>query len=145
MAGKSTSAPVAAPKEKAKKEGRIAHPGVGGKTGFPFETVPTDFSFSKHKGLNKKAFKDATGFMEYRAAQFAYRGARMLEIAKKLADKAKLERQFGSEYLRKKARKYASMQAEMENIRKLLAEQGIDPSKLNPDASAPVAGAPAVV
>jgi len=115
---------------RAQKPSRITHPLVGAKEGFPFDTVPSDYSFVTHKPLGKKQFKDGTGFLEYRAAQLKYRGQRLIDQGDKLAQKAKIDRQYGNEDTRKKAKKFTDMFAELENLKAALAAQGIDPTTL---------------
>src|SRR5690242_13809096 len=96
--------------EKASKK-RIKHPLVGAKTGYPFQTPPADFDFTKHKGLKKSDFDGKLGFAKFKVMELEFQKGK---LDKKLADaRATAERieKFGDDKADKKAKKLAKMKA----------------------------------
>lgn len=110
---------------------RIAFPGIGAKTGYPFETIPPTFDFSKHKPLGKKNFKDGTvGFLEFKAAQLRFSAAKLTAKAADYDSKIAIDKQFGSPEQRKIATKYANMRKQLAEMEKSLQADGVDTAKL---------------
>lgn len=110
-------------KERVKKPGRIAYPGLDPKN--PLETMPTDFDFKAHKGLKKKDFKGSPGFLGYRAAELRYRAGKLTTAADAMEAKGKREAQFGDEKTRKKANQVSKLKAQ---LAKLQQELSADPT-----------------
>ena len=87
---------------------------------WPFETVPTDYSFRKFRPLTKKDFKGEAGFFDYLAAMLTEKAS----IMKTKADEARLQ---GDSTTRKDSKRLAAVAAQTEAlIAKLGKKMGAD-------------------
>jgi len=142
MAKKATAKPVAetknpnaeaATEEKPKSRSgvrkpivRVDHPsliGPEGEDGKPtrlkLTEVPEDFDSRTHKALKKTDFETDGAFFRMRAAQCQAN-------ADKFMKEAELSDKLGSRKDRAKVKKLEAMQSKMEELKKQLAEAGVD-------------------
>lgn len=80
-----------AEKKKQKSSKKTAFAGTGHKV-----AMPVGFSFDTHKAIKSKDFDNEGLALEHKAAMFEYRGNKMIETAKKMREKAKLEGKYDS-------------------------------------------------
>lgn len=81
---------------------------------------PADFDPKKHKPLARAAFKDETVWLDKKATLHE-------EAAKKLREEAENIRTLGPSASSAKARKLLKVQNELDELRAMLAAQGVDP------------------
>lgn len=107
-------------KEKAKKPALSNHPLVGSKdpAKYPFKSTPADYSFETMKPLKRPDFAGVAEFIDYRASRFDW-------MAEQLRAKAQDYRTHGGPAAGK-AKRLIRLTKQMEELKKLLAEQGVD-------------------
>lgn len=113
---------------------KVKHPSLvgpndeeGKPTELKIKEVPADFDPKVHMHLKKTDFESDGAFLRFRAAQLRAQAAKF-ETEAELADK------LGSRADRQKAKKLIAMQSKMEELRKQLADAGVDIDALTADA-----------
>lgn len=113
-----------AKKEKEKKAKRIEFPGLvaeenGEKTRKQLKEWPADFDPKAHKPLRRGDFENESVFLIHRADEFEAR-------AKAYRTEAEAVSKLGSAQDRAKTKRLAAMQKKIEDLKKQLADQGVD-------------------
>ena len=114
-----TKPKVTAVGEVVKPKGRPRHPNVGQDGVWPFETLPGDYDFLRHKPLKKADFVNEAAYYDYRVAQAEYR-------VEKLRERATLARTLGTSRDAAKARRLLRIRAKFAELRKELEGAGVD-------------------
>lgn len=122
IAYKKQKAREAAERVKAKKEARPNHPLKGNtdKTVYPFKEMPTDFNHDDMLPLESDDFLTSAGYYRYRAHFFEFKAARL----RQMATNAELGGPAGD--TGKALKTAAAAMKRIEDIKRLLAAQGID-------------------
>jgi hypothetical protein len=100
-----------------------------GRTGFkpattPYDVaVPPEFNFADHKPLKKKNFASEELYYNHRAAEMDYKAG----LWRKKAEEAKAA---GTPKARQAKRRLEKMMVKLEEMKKELAAQGVDVTKL---------------
>ena len=124
-------------KIKVKKPKRPEHPlvGSGDPTVFPFKALPSDYSFTHHAPLKKKAFEGhEAGFLRYKSAELRHKADLCDKRAAVIGDG-------GTPELQKNKKKLAKLFENLENTKKLLQASGITPEQIDAMLKAAVATA----
>lgn len=120
VAYKKQKAREAAERVKAKKEARPNHPLKGNtdKTVYPFKEMPEDFNHDDLLPLEAEDFLTSAGYYRYRAHFFEFKAARLRTMA--------ANAEAGGGDTSKALKTAAAAIKRLEDIKKLLASQGID-------------------